>query len=187
MMVFFQSHQLPVDSVSLSNPTKNSDDYVILDVRIFPSGLNRFNQSRISGIGFVLSNQTFKPPSGFGPSVFHGDGYGNFAGTHKSTSTGVIIGAAVGGSVLVILVLLAGVYAFRQKRRADKQNNPFVLYLSSILEPRQNSGGVPQLKGARFFSFEELKRCTNNFSETNDLGSGGYGKVSFDIILLFDI
>ncbi|CAK9177852.1 unnamed protein product [Ilex paraguariensis] len=175
MMGFFQSHQLPVDSVSLSNPTKNSDDYVILDVEIFPSGLNRFNRGGISGVGFVLSSQTFKPPSVFGPFVFHGDGYGNFAGTHKSTSTGVIIGAAVGGSVLVILVLLAGVYAFRQKRRAeraDKQNNPFASW-----NPDKSSGGVPQLKGARFFSFEELKRCTNNFSETNDLGSGGYGKV----------
>jgi hypothetical protein len=41
------------------------------------------------------------------------------------------------------------------------------------------SGGVPQLKGARRFSYEELKKYTNNFSEGNGIGSGGYGKVDF--------
>lgn len=41
---------------------------------------------------------------------------------------GIIIGAAAGGSVLVLLLLFAGVYAFRQKKRAEKANeqiNPF--------------------------------------------------------------
>ncbi|KAL2939665.1 hypothetical protein RDABS01_033823 [Bienertia sinuspersici] len=39
------------------------------------------------------------------------------------------------------------------------------------------SGDVPQLKGARFFTFEEVLKCTNNFSEANNVGAGGYGKV----------
>ena len=49
-------------------------------------------------------------------------------GHRKSSNTGIIIGAAAGGSVLLLLALLVGIYAFRQKRRAeiaDKQNNPF--------------------------------------------------------------
>lgn len=33
---------------------------------------------------------------------------------------GIIIGAVAGGSVLLLLVLFAGLYAFRQKRRAEK-------------------------------------------------------------------
>jgi uncharacterized integral membrane protein len=43
-------------------------------------------------------------------------------------SIGIIIGAAAGGTVLLLLVLVAGVYAFRQKRRAERasdQLNPF--------------------------------------------------------------
>ena len=40
------------------------------------------------------------------------------------------------------------------------------------------SGDIPALKGARFFTFEELQICTNNFSEGNSIGSGGYGKVN---------
>jgi hypothetical protein len=36
---------------------------------------------------------------------------------------------------------------------------------------------VPQLRGARIFTFAELKKITNNFSEANDIGNGGFGKV----------
>ncbi|KAA8545364.1 hypothetical protein F0562_020148 [Nyssa sinensis] len=135
-----------------------------------------FNRTEISRIGFVLSNQTFKAPKDFGPFTFIGDAYEYFAdvstGTHKS---GIIIGAAIGGSVLVLLLLLAGVYAFHQKKRAEratKQNNPFASWDSNT-----NSGGIPQLKGARSFSFQEIKKYTNNFSEANEIGTGGYGKV----------
>ncbi|KAJ0009682.1 hypothetical protein Pint_33996 [Pistacia integerrima] len=32
----------------------------------------------------------------------------------------------------------------------------------------------PRINGVRCFSFEELKKCTNNFSNTNILGSGGF-------------
>ena len=47
-------------------------------------------------------------------------------------------------------------------------------------DPKAASGrGMPQLQGAKWFSFEEIKKCTNNFSAENNVGSGGYGKVSF--------
>jgi hypothetical protein len=49
----------------------------------------------------------------------------------------------------------------------------------------KDSGGAPQLKGARWFSYDELKKCTNNFSDSNEIGSGGYGKVNFPVFNLF--
>ena len=44
-------------------------------------------------------------------------------------------------------------------------------------DQNKSSGSIPQLKGARRFTFEEIKKCTKNFSEVNDVGSGGYGQV----------
>ncbi|KAK4378757.1 hypothetical protein RND71_000619 [Anisodus tanguticus] len=179
LLLSFQKRPLPVDSVSLSNPTKNLDDYLVIHLQVFPSSQDYFNRTGVSGIGFVLSNQTFKPPSSFGPFFFIGEGYKYFDGesteSKKATSTGIIVGAAVGGSVLAILALIIGIYAFRQKKRAEdaaKRSDPFASWNSN-----KHSGAVPQLTGARFFSFEELKKWTNNFSETNNIGSGGYGKV----------
>ncbi|KAB5574529.1 hypothetical protein DKX38_001723 [Salix brachista] len=212
LMHSFMLHQLPVDSVTLSSPRKDSSHYLVLNLQVFPAGQDRFNRTGISSIGFELSNQTFKPPPQFGPFFFIGNPYLNFAGSlitykeleekliilfllshcnispfplssqpgevtgsKKSSNTGVIIGAAAGGCVLLLLLLGAGLYAHRQKKRAEKateQNNPFAHW-----ESNKSIGGIPQLKGARNFSFEELRKYTNNFSETNDIGSGGYGNV----------
>jgi hypothetical protein len=58
----------------------------------------------------------------------------------------------------------------------------YFVSFSAHWESNNGVGGVPQLKGARCFSFEELKKYTNNFSETNDIGSGEYGKVKFDYL-----
>ncbi|CAL5401896.1 unnamed protein product [Camellia sinensis] len=153
LMRSFQSYQLPVDSVSLS---KNPDDsFIILSLEVFPYGVEHFDRTGISGIAFVLSNMTFHPMKPFGPLFFIADPYSYFAGTKKSSS--------------------AGIYAFHQKRRAeisDKQNNPFASW-----HRNESNGGAPQLKGARCFSFEELKKYTNTFSDANCIGVGGYGKV----------
>ncbi|THG14251.1 hypothetical protein TEA_009234 [Camellia sinensis var. sinensis] len=128
--------------------SKNPDDsFIILSLEVFPYGVERFDRTGISGIAFVLSNMTFHPMKPFGPLFFIADPYSYFA----------------------------GIYAFHQKRRAeisDKQNNPFASW-----HRNESNGGAPQLKGARCFSFEELKKYTNTFSDANCIGVGGYGKV----------
>ncbi|KAF7127894.1 hypothetical protein RHSIM_Rhsim11G0113500 [Rhododendron simsii] len=170
----YQSNQLPVDSLYLSNSTENTDSYLLISLELFPYGQDRFNQTGMTGIAFVLRNQTFKPPNTYGPFNFRADPYNYFAG-NNSSNRGVITGAAVGGSVVLLLALLAGFYAFRQKRRAeraDRVNNPFASW-----NPNTTSGGVPLLQGATCFSYDKLKKYTNNFAEANRIGSGGYGKV----------
>lgn len=52
----------------------------------------------------------------------------------------------------------------------------------------EDAGDAPQLRGARSFSLDELKKCTNDFSRTNEIGSGGYGKVqTLMVIYIFNI
>ncbi|KAL0375893.1 UNVERIFIED_CONTAM: putative leucine-rich repeat receptor-like protein kinase [Sesamum calycinum] len=179
LMSKFKSESLPVDSVSLSNPTRNEDGYFVLNLQVFPSGQDHFNRTGISGLALILSTQTFNTPAGFGPYSFNASKYTYFtgltAGSGKSGFSSAHIGALVGGLVLLLLLLVAGIYAFRQKKRAEiagKKNDPFASW-----DPNRSGGRVPQVKGARCFSFDELKKCTDNFSEMNEIGHGGYGKV----------
>lgn len=164
-------------SVSLQNPFFNNDDYLQVQLALFPPTGKYFNRSEIQRIGFDLSNQTYKPPPEFGPYYFIASPYA-FPATHGGTSvsTGVIAGIAVGCAILVLGLMGVGTYAIQQKKRAEKAiglSKPFASWAPS----GKDSGGAPQLKGARWFSYDELKKCTNNFSESNEIGSGGYGKV----------
>ncbi|CAH1444131.1 unnamed protein product [Lactuca virosa] len=166
----FRKEQLPVESLSISNAIIG--EYLQYTLHIFPSGQDPFNLSQVSSIGTVINRQ--KPDliilPRFGPFFFLDDHY--FEGD-KSSNHGAIIGVAVGSFVIVCLAIS---YAIYQKRRATRarQSNPFA---SWVMDNGSDVGGVPELKGARLCSFEELKRCTDNFSEENVIGSGGYGKV----------
>lgn len=83
MMSSFRLSQLPVDSVALRNPTKNLDDYLVISLQVFPSGDDRFNRTGILGLGFSLSNQTFKPPAAFGTYFFIGENYDFLIGNNS--------------------------------------------------------------------------------------------------------
>lgn len=51
-----------------------------------------------------------------------------FKRKRKSITIGVIIGVLAGGCVLVLLLVIAGIYAYRQKGRAERaivKNTPF--------------------------------------------------------------
>ncbi|KAG5625829.1 hypothetical protein H5410_011047 [Solanum commersonii] len=175
MMSAFLSNGLPVDSVSLSDPTVDVYSYLQIEAQIFPSTQDSFNHTSIPSIGYLLNRNPFQLQY-FGPFFFTSESYCCFAdGKKKSSShTGIIIGVSVGCAVLVLLTLCAGLYAFRQRKMAERaghSSNPFESW------DRDTSGAVPQLKGARWFSFDEIRKCTNNFSESNCIGSGGYGKV----------
>nr|XP_011461107.1 PREDICTED: probable leucine-rich repeat receptor-like protein kinase At5g49770 isoform X3 [Fragaria vesca subsp. vesca] len=167
----FWDHNIPVDSVSLDSHSLDLLDYLHLVLEIFPYDQDRFNESEASALVSVLNNQTLSRPKYFGP-FFVQSGLLYYA-QHRGSRKALIIGAAVGGSVLLLLLaLLLRVYALLQKRRENGQWNRAIPLQAWI-----SRSTLPQLKGARLFSFKELKECTNSFSEANDIGSGGYGKV----------
>ncbi|XP_074275093.1 leucine-rich repeat receptor protein kinase HPCA1-like isoform X2 [Silene latifolia] len=172
------SYKLPVDSISMSDVAVDTFGNLNMRLAIFPAGLEFFNKTGVTSLGFVFSNQTYKPNKKFGPYIFIADSYPYADSSGRSSETshnGVIIGAVVGCSVLLLLLLCAGGYAYHQKKRAEKAKLKATTLAS--WDSQHIGGDVPQLKGARFFSFEELQRCTNNFSEDNNIGAGGFGKV----------
>jgi hypothetical protein len=167
-------------AVILSGIHFNDDNYLQVQVKMFPSTGVLFNVSEVSRIGFLLSNQTYKPPPRFGPYFFIADPYVPFlvaGGKHSKFSTGAIAGIAAAGGFLVIALIFVGLCALRQKRRnkelRERSTDPFASWGAT----QKDSGGAPQLKGARLFSFEELKSCTENFADSHEIGAGGYGKV----------
>ncbi|XP_072054307.1 probable leucine-rich repeat receptor-like protein kinase At5g49770 [Arachis hypogaea] len=94
----------------------------------------------------------------------------------NSLSTSAIIGIAVGSSVLFLSLIAIAVYAILQKKRAERAIGLSRSFASWAPSGKDN-GGAPQLKGARWFSYDELKKSTSHFSESNELGFGGYDKV----------
>ncbi|CAM0902819.1 unnamed protein product [Alopecurus aequalis] len=85
----------------------------------------------------------------------------NAAAKKKGSKTGLIAGAIVGVSVLVLLAF-AGIFVLRQKRRK----------LSLEQEELYCIVGRPNV-----LSYGELRSATENFSSNNLLGQGGYGSV----------
>ncbi|EPS66484.1 hypothetical protein M569_08293, partial [Genlisea aurea] len=179
IMSAFVSEGIPVESILLSNPTIGVNSFLQITLQIFPSGEVSFNRTSVSAIGFALNRQPFRVQY-FGPFFFIDESYCCFPGANKSSHVGAIVGAAVGGSVLLVLVLLVVIYALRQRKRAWKlleQGDPFASW-----NPDKESGSVPNLQGTKWFTFDDLRKCTDNFSESNCVGSGGYGKVYRGVI-----
>ncbi|KAG0553800.1 hypothetical protein KC19_12G040100 [Ceratodon purpureus] len=92
---------------------------------------------------------------------------------HHGLGKGAVIGIAVGAGAGLLLILFLVFLAVKLKRKAEseRKNNPFAGWKNV------EDGAAPNLKGARWFSFDDIKRMTNNFSDDNVLGEGGYGKV----------
>lgn len=51
------------------------------------------------------------------------------------------------------------------------------LFAASWGSNGEEDGEAPQIKLARYFSLDDLRKITDGFSEDNAIGSGGYGKV----------
>ncbi|KAD3068957.1 hypothetical protein E3N88_36837 [Mikania micrantha] len=163
-------------SVALQNPFFNFDDYLQVNVQFFPSKSKHFTRLEVQKMGFYLSNQTYKPPHEFGPYYFLADPYSFKDGHGGGIGVGAVIGMSIGCILLIIVLIVLVLYAVQQKKHAEKAISLSKTFGSWAPSTKDN-GGALKLKGARWFSYDELKKSTNNFAESNLIGSGGYGKV----------
>lgn len=178
-----KSLKLKISQILLLPPTFDSGNQLKIEALIFPTPSPIWNRNEINDLSSLISQNHVSVPPGFGPSLFQPKRYAfTESSSRSSLGTNAKIGIGVGAAVLALVVCGLCCFAFLQKRRADKAvelSRPFASWGASGGE----SGDAPKLKGARWFSFAELKKATNNFSESNEVGSGGYGKVYRGILL----
>ncbi|CAO2817078.1 unnamed protein product [Amaranthus hypochondriacus] len=145
-----------------------SYDYLVLEIAILPPEGEHFNQSLISFIGNILQEHIFNVQLPYKHTPVCNDP--DICKMRKLRYR-LIISTSISIFVLVLITIFVGAYAYRQRKiaiRAIKLNNPFATW---------NKGDLPQLKGVKVFTLEDIERCTNNFSHSSEIGIGGYGKV----------
>ncbi|KAI5081867.1 hypothetical protein GOP47_0001610 [Adiantum capillus-veneris] len=155
----------------------NDQNQLFVSAWLFPNGTEIWIPEDVVRISSAAGN--IFPPM-FGPPMFQAEPYPFEWPTSTRGSglnTGAKIGIGVGAVVIGLIVLGACIFAFVQKYHADKARSSRETYPASWGSGKTDSGGGLKLKGARWFSFAELKKATNNFNESNEIGSGGYGKV----------
>ncbi|KAJ7538102.1 hypothetical protein O6H91_11G034100 [Diphasiastrum complanatum] len=168
-----------ISGIWIGSANFTQDYQLVVDVHIFPYGSISFTQKKVADIMNQLSLQSFLLDE-FGPyqikSVILPPSTIYMAPTKKkSISTNGLIGVWVGVAAGLFILIGVSMYALWQKRRADKAEVTGKFFAS--WGPVPESGDTVQIKGARHFSILELKRATNNFSNSKEIGSGGYGKV----------
>ncbi|KAJ7553051.1 hypothetical protein O6H91_06G082900 [Diphasiastrum complanatum] len=163
---------LTTDQVWIGSANFTDDDRLLANVLIFPSAIESWTQEMVSRILSRLgSNFTLNE---FGPYQLNYILLPPLIGSGNKTLYGksIIAGVILGVLGFIALLGILGIY-FWHKRRYMK------LKSSSKLSVSWGSvkGDAPQLKGACCFSYDELSTATNDFSPSNQIGDGGYGKV----------
>ncbi|KAF6166735.1 hypothetical protein GIB67_005611 [Kingdonia uniflora] len=93
-------------------------------------------------------------------------------GKGKSKKTlGLVIGLVLGGSFLVGGFGLILLFWWKKANKKDKENEDFML--DDVLSDNEYEKGT----GPKRFTYAELVRSTNDFSEVGKLGEGGFGGV----------
>ncbi|KAL9994804.1 putative protein kinase RLK-Pelle-LRR-VIII-1 family [Helianthus debilis subsp. tardiflorus] len=85
-------------------------------------------------------------------------------GISKGAVAGIVVGAIVGA---VLLSALASLYILRMHRKK----------YYAVSKRRRVSRASLKIEGVKSFTYEEMKRATNNFDVHSEVGQGGYGKV----------
>eukprot|EP01018_Ginkgo_biloba_P022109 Gb_05935 [translate_table: standard] len=130
--------------------------------------------------GTFLSDTSTPPmdmPTPGSPPALNSTLKNNFLNNTRNRS--FYIGAAVIAVVVGIAIVISlGIYALGRKRRAENAKELSKSFASRGFSSHEYSAkGAPKLKGARRISLYDVRESTKNFSEFNEIGSGGYGKV----------
>ncbi|XP_073281608.1 receptor-like kinase TMK3, partial [Primulina huaijiensis] len=178
-----------------------SDNQIYGPVPIFKSSVS------VNTNGNLNIGKNAPPPPQGGSGNFPGstsDSDGRSSGSGKKSSTGVVVGSVVGG---VCALVFAGALVFCLYRTKQKRSGRVQPPHTVVIHPRDSgsedavkitiagsniNGGMSETQshlssgpsdihivetGNMVISIQVLKNVTNNFSEQNILGRGGFGTV----------
>ncbi|XP_047054642.1 probable LRR receptor-like serine/threonine-protein kinase At1g06840 [Lolium rigidum] len=141
-----------------------------MKLKLFPNNTGFFNSSEVLRLRDMFTGWLIADSDIFGPYElidFIPGWYENVLPrrSKSSLSTGAVVGiviaafaaAAVLSSIITLFILRRRSTRFSKKRTAKR---------------------IPmKIDGVKDFSFEELSKCTSDFSDSTLIGQGGYGKV----------
>ncbi|GAB2229132.1 hypothetical protein Droror1_Dr00023267 [Drosera rotundifolia] len=106
------------------------------------------------------------------------DGFGCIKG-HTKTPTKIIVGAILGGSLGMMVVLLGLYWLFRalKRRRQTMQKAKYYKQNGGLLLDQRIAAKKDAVEGTIIFNSDELKKATDHFNADRILGQGGQGTV----------
>ncbi|XP_078180886.1 putative LRR receptor-like serine/threonine-protein kinase At1g06840 isoform X2 [Carex rostrata] len=142
-----------------------------MQLKLFPGNTSLFNTSEINRVRRMLAGWEITLLDIFGPYELLNFTLGSYAelssGSRSGLSTGAIVGISIGAAAVATAVsVLATIFILRRRWRYT--------YLSKRSSLSRFS---MKIDGVKCFTFKEMSKATNNFSESNVVGQGGYGKV----------
>ncbi|KAG6509547.1 hypothetical protein ZIOFF_027540 [Zingiber officinale] len=160
---------------SIDNYSFDSDEYLQVHMKFCPSvsgsGSKCFTSKEIL-MNLDLNSKIDSLPDVFGPFYFMMSEYQ----CQERGSKILIIGLVISFSAASLAVICIGSYAIRKKKQAERaisKSDPFASWGSN----GEDIGAAPNQQSVRFFLYNELRKCTKNFSNSQVIGTGGYGKV----------
>ncbi|KAG1338175.1 putative LRR receptor-like serine/threonine-protein kinase [Cocos nucifera] len=141
-------------------------------LKFYPDKSNLFNVSEILRIKSMLAGWEITLSDTFGPYELLNFTLGFYAneipntsksGLSKGAIVGILLGAIAGAGTLSMLVTILIMRRHSRNQVASKR--------------RSLSKFSVKVDGVKYFTFEEMALATSNFSDSTQVGQGGYGKV----------
>lgn len=160
-------YQLYIDSfIWESGPRLN------MQLKLFPSNVSVFNVSEILRLRGMLAGWEITLSDVFGPYELLNFTLGSYAsdipdtsesGLSKNAMVGILVGAVAGAIAVSVAVTVLIMRRYRGYR--------------AISRKRSSMRTSIKINDVKCFTFEDMARATSNFSNSTQVGQGGYGKV----------